>query len=201
MPAGQRPVARPRNRRSAAYAALAIGALVVVGGVGVRVLGEENDGAATGGAAGAREMRNLAVGDCLRIVPRPEKGRGASGGMNIAHEEVACDRPGAVTYVVASVAQGPLACPNANYQEYWEVDDRDKKNPRRWTACLVPNLTVGTCYHADDHTRGYEAGECGANMLFKVESVAPVDDVTKCGGATEPFTFPTPARTYCVTSV
>lgn len=190
-------------RRRRAYALVGAAGVLVLVVAAVRMLlpAQETTGVGAAGRAGAREMRNLQVGDCLTIVARPDKGRGANGGMNIWHEEVACDKPGTVTYTVGAVGHGPLACPNPNYQEYFEVDDKDKENPRRWTACLRPNLTVGSCYEPDRQTKAFVAVQCGPSSLFKVDSVADVDDPRRCTGAAEAFNFPVPPRTYCVTSL
>lgn len=189
------------SRRVVAYAAAA---LLLVGVIVWLVLprgDETSTGVGADGAAGAREMRNLQVGDCLTIRPRPDKGRGATGGMNIWHEEVACNTPGVTTYSVGLIARGPLTCPNPNYEEYWEVDDRDKQQPRRWTACLMPNLSVGQCYEPDSQTRAFTTAPCGSNSLFKVEAMYDVDDGGRCTGVAEAFRFPKPARTYCVSSL
>ncbi|WP_460741169.1 hypothetical protein [Mariniluteicoccus endophyticus] len=192
-PAPGRPTASPTRRRTL-QVLLGVVSLVVLTVVGTRAL-------APVVTAHQNSMAELAVGECVQIVPRPDKGRGATGGMNITHQKVGCNTAGVVTYAVGAVGEGKLECPNGNYMEYFEVDEAHKERPRLWTACLMPNLMQGACYQPDNLTKAFTVAQCGASALFRVESMADVDDVRRCSATSEPFTFPVPARTYCVSSL
>lgn len=156
-----------------------------------------------GGGTGSRTFAQLWPGDCIKLSeldPTSSKPPGTS--VELVHEEVPCDAPGAMTYTVAEVAEGPLACLNGNYLDYFTTGVGNPGNlPREYTACLVPNFAPGTCVAIDPMTQGYVALPCADGVVFRVDAVHDADDPALCGGHSRPMEFPLPQRTYCVSEV
>lgn len=185
----------PQQRRWV-YAAGALGCVVLLVVIAVRFWWPADSEAAGGPSA----MRRLHVGDCLIIEPRPDKGRGANGGVNITHRVVDCGAlEPRVVYRVESLVHGDASCANPNLQQYWEDNDDDPIRPRLWTSCLRPKLQVGQCYGPDPVTKAFSAMACGPDALLRVDSETKRGEGVVCPAESEAYAFPgDDPITYCV---
>lgn len=100
-----------------------------------------------------------------------------------------------VTWVVAKEVASTSDCPADNYlavhSEQWgeELD----------AFCLIPNLQSGDCYREVDQVNGFVEAACKTEDAdFRVAGIHQVEDPTVCGDVGAPYTFPEPARTFCL---
>lgn len=100
-----------------------------------------------------------------------------------------------VTWLVAKEVVTTQDCPADNYlaihSERWG-DELD-------ALCLMPNLRDGDCYRETDQVSGFSEVACTDETAdFRVAGIHQAEDPTLCGDVGAPYTFPEPARTYCL---
>jgi hypothetical protein len=140
------------------------------------------------GSDAAQQTTIYTIGDCVTLTVS------GSGDPNISKADCGVDP----SYTVGAVVQADAACSSPNYERYLLTVNSTTIG----SLCLAENLTVGHCYQLDPTGRTLKLVDCA--VAGKGDEVAErldnISDATQCPPNTTSYSYPTPARTYCLTT-
>lgn len=139
--------------------------------------------------------RPLAVGDCVLVM--------VDAPADVTARPTACgDDP---SYTVGALTDPAGDCPTAEYQHFPAADDDTAR------LCLVPNLVAAHCYRLGMPIGVMAPADCTEpriggpddGVLVRVTQRLDVHDQDACpsSGGDHAWPYPSPARTYCTTTL
>lgn len=105
------------------------------------------------------------------------------------------------TWVIVKSVKSSAECSD-EYASVYETFEDERGGSREFSAyCLMPNFVQGECYVelAESDVNGYSRTECSdAEADFRIAAVHDKALASLCQSDTEAWTFPDPARTFCL---
>lgn|GEM_PF-1234905 len=138
-------------------------------------------------------QRQSQVGQCVEL-------SGTADAVDVTF--VACDRAELFSWVIAKVAGSTADCPSDDYDAvYYEYDEGNGESHEYSALCLVPNFVEQLCYEElpENDVNGYAVIDCGSDDAdFRVAAAHEKMLESLCESDTLPWTYPEPARTFCL---
>ncbi|GAA3848024.1 hypothetical protein GCM10022243_12650 [Saccharothrix violaceirubra] len=133
------------------------------------------------------------AGDCVSV--------GEVNDDNVAKVDVlGCDDQKAAYKVGKALAGAEASCPEEGLGSYHEVVADASDAADRAKLCLLPNVSAGNCYKAND-LGDYVKSECTGMETFRVTKVVEGSTTTETCEDGSGMSFPEPAVTFCLEPV
>jgi hypothetical protein len=180
----QVPAANPRwwrNRKIRLAIAITGVAMIIL----ARYSLAEKRGEQDATAEARQDIASYLVGDCVTL---------GTAGDDVQRTDCSTDP----SFTVGAALDTDRPCASINYIEYnWSVD-----NTTIGRLCLAENLTAGQCYQPNSTGRTLEQIDCTTadDKAYKVIERLDADNPALCPANTTAYNYPTPARTYCLSS-